>query len=440
MSSWETILDNFPPEDQLELTEEEQAYMPVYTTNAFAADYKDTRCLFALFQTLAIWCKGVGTIWKFTSDNTELTTRKFQFLVQHLDKIENFDFIQQTTTYNNKQIKWDTLYPKWKYLNNRKVHFQSLSTSEAEETKPSIPGEFEEEESDKSERSNKSDKSEEESEHSKSPIPEDNNIAKVDKLLQQTEATVAPAIQKLASRPSTPSPQETPLCQTSMLPGSSKLSIPEESSLPTPPVSKGKGKQVPPPQTLASALRSLQASPVPTTTQPETPQLPKGNTKGILLQIPSHWPCSGRTGPPQRPPSPLNPPAVMAGNVTTPKLLGSTPDPYDGNPAKAQAFWNTLANYYTMNSAVYTTNNKKVPAALTNFKTGTQGGDWASNYIAEALGVTPVNYGTWAQFKTAFQKQFIPPEVQQEAIKGMHDMYMGNCKFNDWYQDWTYHA
>jgi len=109
----------------------------------------------------------------------------------------------------------------------------------------------------------------------------------------------------------------------------------------------------------------------------------------------------------------------MAGNITTPKLLGSTPDPYDGNPAKAQAFWNTLANYYTMNDTVYNTNDKKVPAALTNFKTGTCRGDWASDCIAEALAAQPTNYRMWAQFQTTFQKQFIPPEVQQEAIKGI---------------------
>ena len=109
MTSWQTILDNFPPEDQLELTEEEQVFIPVYTTNAFAADYKDTRCLFALFQEPAIWCKGVGTIWKFTSDNTELTTRKFWFLISHLDEVEQFNFVQRTATYNGKQIKWDTL-------------------------------------------------------------------------------------------------------------------------------------------------------------------------------------------------------------------------------------------------------------------------------------------------------------------------------------------
>jgi len=426
MSSWETILDNFPPEDQLELTEEEQAYIPVYATNAFATDYKDTRCLFALFQTPAIWCKGVGTIWKFTLDNTELTTRKFQFLVQHLDKVENFDFVQQTATYNGKQIKWDTLYPKWKYLNNRKVHFQSPSTSEAEETKPSIPREFEKEESNISEESDKSD---EESTHSNPSTPEDKDTLNVSNLLQETETRIVATIQKLTSRPSTPSPQGTPSYPTSMLPGSSKLSIPEESSLPTPPVSKGKAKEEPLPQTFAGSLRSLQATPVPTAIQPKAPQVPKGNPKGIPLQIPPHWPHSGRSGPPQRPPSPPSPPTppvIMAGNVVTPKLLGSTPDPYNGNPAKAQAFWNTLANYYTMNDAVYNTNNKKVPAALTNFKTGTCGGDWASNHITKALAANPQNYGTWAQFQTAFQKQFIPPEVQQEAIKGMHDTYMGN--------------
>ena len=123
------------------------------------------------------------------------------------------------------------------------------------------------------------------------------------------------------------------------------------------------------------------------------------------------------------PPPPPNPPTTMAGNVAAPKLLGSTPESYNGNPAKAQAFWNILANYYTLNSAVYMTNDKKVPAALTNFKTGTQGGDWASDHITEALMANPTNYGTWAQFQTAFQKQFIPPKVQQEAIKGMHNTY-----------------
>jgi len=443
MSSWENVLNNFPPEHQLELTEEEQVYIPVYATEAFAADYKETRCLFACFLTPGIWYEGVGTSWKFTLNNEALATRKFRFLILHLDEVNNFDFIQRTATYNNKQIKWDTLYSEWKYLNNRKVHFQSPSTSEAEETQPRIPEEIKKADSfitAGSDHNSDSD-SDKESTHSKSSTDED--TLNVSNLLQEAETRIVATLQKLTSRPSTPSPQGTPSRPTSTLPGSSKLSIPEESSLPTPPMSKGKAKEEPLPQTLASSSRSSQATPVPAATQPETPPVPKGNPKGIPPQIPPHWPRSGRTGPPQRPPSPPAPPpppVIMAGNVATPKLLGSTPNPYDGNPTKAQAFWNSLANYYTMNDAVYNTDDKKVPAALTNFKAGTHGGDWASDHIADALAANPTNYGTWIQFQTAFQKQFIPPQVQQEAIKGMHDTYMGNREFNDWYQDWTHHA
>ena len=54
MSSWDIILDNFPPEQQLQLTDLEEAYIPVYTTEAFAADYKETQCLFARFLTPGI--------------------------------------------------------------------------------------------------------------------------------------------------------------------------------------------------------------------------------------------------------------------------------------------------------------------------------------------------------------------------------------------------
>jgi len=429
MSSWNIILDNFPLKECLDLTQPEQDYIPVYATESFAAYYKDSHCLFARFLTPGIWCEGVGTPWKFTANNETLETRKFRFLVLHLDKVNNFDFIQRSATFHGKQIKWDTTDSKWKYLNNRTVHFQSPSTSDAEDI--TIPGEFEKESSDTTEYK---------SCPSTPSSPDDEDTLNVSNLLQEAETRIVATIQKLTSRPSTPSPQGTPSRPPSTLPGSSKLSIPEESSLPTPPVSKGKAKEEPLPQTFASTSRSSQATPVPATTQLEESPVPKGNPKGIPLQIPPHRPHSGRPGPPQRPPSPLAPPpppVIMAGNVATPKLLGSTPDPYDGNPTKAQAFWNTLANYYTMNDAVYNTDDKKVPAALTNFKAGTRGGDWASDRIAEALAANPTNYRTWAQFKTTFEKQFIPPQVQQEAIKGMHSTYMGNREFNDWYQDWS---
>src|ERR1700704_2930774 len=195
MSSWDVVLDNFPLEERLDLTEPEQDYIPVYATEAFAAYYKETRCLFARFLTPGIWCEGVGTPSKFTANNETLQTRKFRFLVLHLDKVNNFDFIQRTATFHGKQIKWDTTDSKWKYLNNRTVHFQSPSTSDAEDI--TVPGEFEKESSDTTEyKSNPS--------TPPSPDNDDEDTPNVSNLLQEAETT---------------------------LPGSSKLSIPEESSL-----------------------------------------------------------------------------------------------------------------------------------------------------------------------------------------------------------------
>jgi hypothetical protein len=123
-----------------------------------------------------------------------------------------------------------------------------------------------------------------------------------------------------------------------------------------------------------------------------------------------------------------------------PHAIGSIPDAFDGNPAKAKSFWNALENYYTLNDAVYTNEGQKVAAALTHFKMGTSAGDWASDRLATALGATPITYGTWAEFKTKFKEQFIPPQTQVESIQKIHNLPMGNREFNKWYQDWSMHA
>jgi hypothetical protein len=67
-----------------------------------------------------------------------------------------------------------------------------------------------------------------------------------------------------------------------------------------------------------------------------------------------------------------------------------TPDAFNGNPAKAESFWNALENYYTLNDAVYTNEGQKVAATLTHFKMGTSARDWASDHLATALGATPI--------------------------------------------------
>jgi hypothetical protein len=60
--------------------------------------------------------------------------------------------------------------------------------------------------------------------------------------------------------------------------------------------------------------------------------------------------------------------------------------------------------------------------------------------MATALALNPVDYGNWQAFKNAFAKQFIPPQIQAEAISKMHSTAMGSRPFNEWYLDWSRHA
>ena len=115
------------------------------------------------------------------------------------------------------------------------------------------------------------------------------------------------------------------------------------------------------------------------------------------------------------------------------KLLGSPPEPFKGKANQALTFWNMLENYYNIKAAIYTANNTKIAAALTHFKQGTQAGEWASNLMATALGQTPADYRTWATFKVAFEKQFIPPKTQVQAITQMYACKMANQEFNEWF-------
>ena len=130
----------------------------------------------------------------------------------------------------------------------------------------------------------------------------------------------------------------------------------------------------------------------------------------------------------------------MSGTGPTPKLLGAPPEPFDGKPEKADAFWNALENYYYLNADSFTTDGKKVSSALTYFKIGTSAGEWAQDQQKKALALSPVNFGTWATFKSDFQKQFIPAHSKIEATNAMYTSRMGTRPFNEWYQDWSTYA
>src|SRR5260221_4142620 len=95
--------------------------------------------------------------------------------------------------------------------------------------------------------------------------------------------------------------------------------------------------------------------------------------------------------------------------------IGNPPDPYDGSPKKATAFWNTLTSYYSINNDLYTTEGHKVAAALTHFKLGTPASKWASNQMAAALGQTPPDFGNWDPFKDKLSKQVIPTKGTNQA-------------------------
>jgi len=120
--------------------------------------------------------------------------------------------------------------------------------------------------------------------------------------------------------------------------------------------------------------------------------------------------------------------------------LGTAPESYNGKGDTAIAFWNSLENYFTVNAATFDTDKKKVSSALTYFKQGTQAGDWASDHISTILVANPVNYGMWNAFKDSFKDQFIPPEMQNEAIQNIHNTLQRNQEFGEWYQEWSKYA
>jgi len=357
MSEWERCTKQFP--FRTTITDSEKEHLSIAFDDYFVATEQGQRFIFASLGGTPLWSAGPTHPWHDLEDNEpigeEFLTAKF------LDReyIDNLHPLKGTGQYQGKEVKYSIQRNCWVYLNNRTVHVHGTSTSETPES------------------------------------PTDNDTARVEAILARTETTVSSAIQKLQaiSRPASPAIRA----------GSSHTQAPvQASSLPTPPVSKGKAPA--PPRTRTPTSRSL---------------APKASTSQGPVQAPPPQPAAPQ--PPPGPPPP-NPPAAGAmAQQNQPRILGTAPDLYDGSPEKASAFWNTLANYYTINDAVYATDTQKVSSALTYFKIGTPGGNWASDRMRTALDANPVNYGTWNEFKTAFEQQFIPPAAQMEAIQKMHD-------------------
>jgi len=378
MSKWENCTKRFP--FRTSITKPEREHLSIAFDDYFVATEKGQRFIFANLGGTPLWSAGLTHPWRDLDDN-ELVTDEF-LTAKFLNKeyINNLHLLKGTGTYQGKDVQYSLTQSCWIYLNNRTVHFHGTSTSETPES------------------------------------PTDDDTARVEEILERTETTVSSAIQKLQaiSRPASPAIRA----------GSPRTQAPvQASSLPTPPVSKGKQPAPVPPRTRTSTVRS---------------SVSKASTSQGPIQAPPPQPTAPQPPPGNPPPNPPAPAAMAQQNQ--PRILGTVPEPYDGSPDKAIDFWNTLANYYNINDGVYTTNAQKVSSALTHFKIGTPGGNWASDLMHTALNANPVNYGTWDNFKAAFEKQFIPPAAQMEAIAKMHGTFMGAKDFATWFLDWSTQA
>jgi len=363
-----------------------------------------------------VWSIPPNKVWTDYNSNKEISLETLTNLVPYFHQVTDFDLYMGKVKYNNKDVIWTPIH-QWKYRNYRTVHFNETPTEGTNSKLSSKEG------------SNK--------------LNLDEDTAQVEDLLRQAETTVTSAIQKLSSRAGTPEPTNSPLPKASLLLGKSKLSTTEVSQTATPPVSKGKAPAPPPTRTstFSPFSRPTQTASLSSTTKPPAPL--SRNPKGTALLAKPNPPASTSKLPPQllggNPPAPP-PAAPMAQPNPPPYILGTAPEPYNGKGDTAIAFWNALENYFTVNATTFDTNAKKVSTALTYFKQGTQAGDWASDHIATILSRNPVNYGTWDDFRDAFQEQFIPPEMQNEAIQNIHNIPQRNWEFGEWYQEWSRYA
>ena len=382
MSKWEKLkksyVTRFPP------TKEEGKTIPICFKETFAAAKPGTWTLFANFEGEPVWVTKSHATWRYVSTNEDVDISEIVGWFPYYQQLEDLDPYSGTAYFGRKHVYYNAFSKKWKYLNNHTVHSNGSEASESNK--------------EASEEEDEEDGSEEE-EDNQNPSEPGSDTAKVNELLLFAETSVTSALQKISSRPGTPAQQ------TSTLPRISRDPSPEPSQIPTPPISKG--KQPAPPPRLHTLVPSTSTVPIrPSTPKVTPPPAPKGNTSGGTVSSVPHTasPLTKTTKTHPQVPSA----STMAATLCP---VGATPEAFDGKASSAIAFWNTLENYYTVNSTVYADEKARIQSTLTHFKLGTQAGEWASDRIAKALGVTPADYGTWAEFKKDFNTQFIPPQT-----------------------------
>ena len=336
-----------------DLTKEEEQ-IPVYLDSPFI---EDDIC-FANWDNQLVWSELGISQWYFDSNNKEIQDQDFEEQFPGYSQLTNVQVDKETFTakYQGAYICWSFKKGQWRYRNHKPVNFQETKDAQEVEQPPEL----------------------------------EDKQAKVSQLLESTVQTVSALVTRL-SRPQTPQTPQT-LHTTQALPGqfpstpgpSSQVSV-----LPTPAATVIATPAHPP------VSQTLPVNPAPPVQAPVpvAPPVPR-----IQAPVPAQVPVRVQVAPPVPPVAP----AIMAANPP-PKLIGAPPEPYDGSPQTVVSFWTTLANYYYLNADAFTNEGKKVSSALTYFKLKTSAGEWARDRQKEALALTPVDFGNWADFKTAFE-------------------------------------
>jgi Retrotransposon gag protein/Zinc knuckle len=238
-------------------------------------------------------------------------------------------------------------------------------------------------------------------------------------------------------------------------PESSSIGAP--GAFPETPPQKQAPTVLPTPSTEGTSTRvaAAEAPALPTVPESPTPipaQIASSLVQGRSSPLPSQSVASTATQAPYTSHSKLPPAAVassskgkapattMSTSTAAPKSLGSPPEPYDGKPDKAEAFWSALESYFYLNSGMFADDNRKIATALTYFKVGMPAGEWARDKQKTALAAAPVDFGSWRDFKKNYDTHFVPAQSQLQAVQAMHNLWMGGRTFNDWYQEWSTHA
>jgi hypothetical protein len=96
------------------------------------------------------------------------------------------------------------------------------------------------------------------------------------------------------------------------------------------------------------------------------------------------------------------------------ELCAGAPVAFDGNIRKASQWLHSVKVYFTVNAAVYSTDEKKVVTALAYMMEGTAS-SWSDTFYQLCEGWT-AKYGTLVDFEKEFQEMFIPANASIVAL------------------------